>query len=66
MSDTTTVTVPTEHASLIQRAIAVLEKGGEEIKTSIEYGISHFESLFKSDSEDKAAAEPASTEPPAA
>lgn len=43
-----TVTVPAEHADLLQRAIALLEKGETYVKDNIEEGIAMLEGLFKS------------------
>lgn len=46
---TVTLDVPAEHASLLQRALALLERGESYIKDNIEAGITHFEALFKDD-----------------
>lgn len=45
---TVTVTVPAEHADLLQRAIALLEKGETYVKDNIEAGVTMLEGLFTS------------------
>lgn len=45
---TVTVTVPAEHADLLQRAIALLEKGEQYVKDNIEAGVAMLEGLFTS------------------
>lgn len=47
-TQTVTVTVPAEHADLLQRAIALLEKGEQYVKDNIEAGVTMLEGLFKS------------------
>lgn len=44
-----TVTVPAEHADLLQRAVALLEKGEQWVKDNIEAGVTTLENMFKSD-----------------
>jgi hypothetical protein len=46
---TVAVEVPTEHETLVQRVLALLENDATWLKDNIEAGLTHFEGLFKSD-----------------
>jgi ABC-type nitrate/sulfonate/bicarbonate transport system substrate-binding protein len=45
-SATATVEVPAEHEGLVQRVVALLERGEAWIKDNVEAGVTHFENMF--------------------
>lgn len=53
---TVAVDVPAEHATLVQRVVALLEKDATWLKDNIEAGLTHFEALFSDNTETAQAA----------
>jgi hypothetical protein len=53
---TTTFEVKAEHANIIMRAIALLERGEKWIADNIEAGITHFEGIVNVGEKDEKAA----------